>query len=172
MVTYDKNWKTEFFFISGFWSGHPVEVGRDTFTPYTGELGNLRPEGMFMFCFIVLSVFIFCLQSSNLIFFFLSLSLFLAVGCPSLSKFHCDRVHRARLHADRSFYSLVTLQRLATWKLGPKSSIEAFAHKLTVRRRESPFFYVYLEISQVLFYLYFLTNILCFSFRDGNYEGE
>ena len=105
-------------------------------------------------------------------FFSLSLSLFLAVGRPSLSKFHRDRVHRARLHADRSFYSLVTLQRLATWRLGPKSSIEAFAHKLTVRRRESPFFYVYLEISQVLFYLYFLTNILCFSFRDGNYEGE
>ena len=34
------NWKTEFFFVSGFWSGHPVEVGRDTFAPYTGELGN------------------------------------------------------------------------------------------------------------------------------------
>ena len=34
------NWKTEFFFVSGFWSGHPVEVGRDTFAPNTGELGN------------------------------------------------------------------------------------------------------------------------------------
>ena len=55
LVTSDRNWKTEFFFISGFWSGHPVEVGRDTFTPYTGELGNLRPEGML--CFTLLFVF-------------------------------------------------------------------------------------------------------------------
>ena len=51
LVTSDRNWKTEFFFISGFWSGHLVEVGRDTFVPYIGELGNLRPEGMFSFFF-------------------------------------------------------------------------------------------------------------------------
>ena len=72
LVSSDRNWKTEFFFVSGFWSGHPVEVGRDTFAPYTGELGNLRLEGMFMFCFIILSVFVFYLQSPNLIssFFF------------------------------------------------------------------------------------------------------
>ena len=61
LVSSDRNWKTEFFFVSGFWSGHPVEVGRDTFAPYTGELGNLHPEGMFMFCFVVLSVFVFLL---------------------------------------------------------------------------------------------------------------
>ena len=52
LVMSDKNWKTEFFFISGFWSGHPVEVGRDPFALYTRELGNLRPEGMF--CFVLL----------------------------------------------------------------------------------------------------------------------
>ena len=86
-----------------------------------------------------------------------------------MSKFHRDRVHRARLHADRSFHSLVTFQRLATWGLDPKPSIEALAHELTVHRQ---FFYVYLEISQALFDLYFLTNILCFSFGDGNYERE
>ena len=59
--------------------------------------------------------------------------------------------------------------------LGPESSIEALAHELNVCRRESFFFifyFLYLEISQVLFDLYFLTNILYFSFRDGNYEGE
>ena len=46
LVSSDRNWKTEFIFISGFWAGHPVDVGRDTFAPYTGDLGNLRPEGM------------------------------------------------------------------------------------------------------------------------------
>ena len=48
LVTSDRNWKTEFFFVSSFWAGHPVEVGRDPFAPYTGELGNLHPEGMFI----------------------------------------------------------------------------------------------------------------------------
>ena len=55
LVTSDRNWKTKFFFISGFWSGHLVEVGRDTFALYTGELGNLRPKGML--CFTLLFVF-------------------------------------------------------------------------------------------------------------------
>ena len=45
-VTSDRNWKTEFFFISGFWARRPIEVDKDSFPPYTGELGNLRPEGM------------------------------------------------------------------------------------------------------------------------------
>ena len=49
LVTSDRNWKIEFFFISSFWSGHPVKVGKDPFAPYTGELRNLRPEGMFCF---------------------------------------------------------------------------------------------------------------------------
>ena len=65
LVTSDRNWKTEFFFISGVWFGHPVEVGRDPFAPYTGELGNLRPRGMFLFIYYIYiyiySVFIFCL---------------------------------------------------------------------------------------------------------------
>ena len=39
----------EFFFISGFWAENLIEVGRDTFPTYTGELGNLCPEGMFYF---------------------------------------------------------------------------------------------------------------------------
>ena len=48
LVTSDRNWKTEFFFVSGFGAGRPIEVDRDPFPPYTGELGNLRPEGMFV----------------------------------------------------------------------------------------------------------------------------
>ena len=112
MVSSDRNWKTEFFFVSGFWTGHPIEVSRDTFAPYTGELGNLRPKGMFMFCFVVLSVFVFCLQSSNLV-SSSHLKKKKAIRRPSLSKFHHDHVHRARLHADKNFHSLVNLQRLA-----------------------------------------------------------
>ena len=95
----------KFFFVSGFWSGHPVKVGRDPFGPYTGELGNLCLEGIFFFFFnnIVFLSFIYnCLT-------FFSLLSFSAVRRPSLSKFHRDRVHRARLYVDRSFHSLVTL---------------------------------------------------------------
>ena len=55
LVTSDRNWKTEFFFVFGFWSKHLVEVGRDTFVPNTGELSNLHPEAML--CFALLFVF-------------------------------------------------------------------------------------------------------------------
>ena len=58
LVTSDRNWKMEFFFVPSFWSGHLVEVGRDTFAPYTGELGNLHLEGMLCFAFF-LSFFYF-----------------------------------------------------------------------------------------------------------------
>ncbi|XP_075664768.1 uncharacterized protein LOC142634353 [Castanea sativa] len=102
LVTSDRSWKTEFFFVSGFWAGRPADVGRDSFPPYTGDLGNLRPEG---------------------------------VRRPSLSQFYLGRVQKARLHPERDFHSLVTLQRLATWGLGPEPSPEALAHEITVRRR-------------------------------------
>ena len=46
LVTSDRNWKMEFFFLSGFWAGRPIKVDKDPFPPYTGELGNLRPKGM------------------------------------------------------------------------------------------------------------------------------
>ena len=46
LVTSDRNWKMEFFFVSSFWAGRPIEVDRDPFPPYTGELENLRTEGM------------------------------------------------------------------------------------------------------------------------------
>ena len=46
LVSSERNWKTEFFFISGFWVGNPAKVGRDTFALYTRDLGNLRLEGM------------------------------------------------------------------------------------------------------------------------------
>ena len=46
LVTSYRNWKMEFFFVLGFWVGHPIEVDRDPFPPYIGELWNLCPEGM------------------------------------------------------------------------------------------------------------------------------
>ncbi|KAL4603013.1 hypothetical protein ACB092_10G095000 [Castanea dentata] len=101
LVTSYRNWKTEFFFVSSFWAGHPVEVGRDPFAPYIGELRNLRPEG---------------------------------VRLPSLNRFYLERVQKARLHPERDFHSLVTLQRLATWGLGPEPFPEATAHERTVCR--------------------------------------
>nr|POF05607.1 hypothetical protein CFP56_24915 [Quercus suber] len=58
-----------------------------------------------------------------------------SVGRPTLSKLHRDRVHRARLHVDRDFHSLVTLRRLAKWGLDPNPSDIALAHEITVRRR-------------------------------------
>ena len=62
LVTSNRNWKTEVFFVSGFWSRHPVEVSRDPFAPYTGELGNLHPEGMFfLLCFCLCFVLFFVL---------------------------------------------------------------------------------------------------------------
>ena len=68
---------------------------------------------------------------------------------PSLSKFHHDRVHRARLHTDRSFRSLVTLRHLAKWGLGPKPSDEAIAYEVTVHKSKflaKPFFFFYVYI--------------------------
>ena len=46
LASSDRRWKTEYIFVSGFWAGNPVDVGKDPFPPYTGDLGNLRPEGM------------------------------------------------------------------------------------------------------------------------------
>ena len=45
----------KFFFVFGFWSGHPIEVDRDPFPFYTRELRNLRLEDMFFFIILFLS---------------------------------------------------------------------------------------------------------------------
>ena len=46
LPTSDRRWKTKFFFVSRFWARNPIEVGKDPFPPYTGEMGHLRPEDM------------------------------------------------------------------------------------------------------------------------------
>ena len=69
------------------------------------------------------------------IYYFLTFICFLtAIEQPSLSKLHRDRIHRARLHLDRDFHSLVSLRRLAKWGLGPNPSAKALAHEITVRK--------------------------------------
>ena len=62
LASSDKNWKTEFIFVSGFWVGNLVDVGKDPFAPYIGDLGNLRPQGMSLpFTFLSLFHFLFVL---------------------------------------------------------------------------------------------------------------
>ena len=62
LASSDRNWKSKFIFVSGFWAGNPMDVGRDPFAPYSGDLGNLRPEGMSLPFFFFLFYFIlFCI---------------------------------------------------------------------------------------------------------------
>ena len=46
LVSSNRNWKTEFFLCLRFLGWEPDGRYRDTFAPYTGDLRNLRPEGM------------------------------------------------------------------------------------------------------------------------------
>ena len=46
LPTFGREWKKEFFFVSGPWARDPDEVGRDTFSPLVSDWGHLRPEGM------------------------------------------------------------------------------------------------------------------------------
>ena len=108
----------EFFFVSGFWAGHPIEVGRDPFASYTRELGNPRLEGFYFLFFI----FYFFLNIYIFVYNHLTLFFLIAVRRLSLSRFYLERIQRACLYADTSFHSLVTLHCLTTWRLRPKPS--------------------------------------------------
>ena len=101
----------------------------------------------------------------SIFFVFVYPPLFLAIGRPSLSRFYLECVQQARQFADRSFHSLVTLQHLATWGLGPEMSVETLAHEFTTRRRKlfTLIFFSYLfEPSYNIFFLY----------RDSNYKRK
>ena len=66
------------------------------------------------------------------------------------------------------FRSLVSLQRLTTWGLGPEPSAEALAHEITTRRRE---LFIYLLLLLFFICIYFF-EIDVFPFRNGDDEGE
>ena len=124
-----------------------MDVGRDPFAPYSGDLRNLRPKGTslpfllslhffsLLFVFFFLYIFIYI----NIFFKLSSVTCFTGIKRPSLSNFHRGRVHRARLHVERDFHSLVTLRCLAKWGLGPEPSDKAIAHEVIVRRSKFSF---------------------------------
>ena len=82
---------------------------------------------------------------------------------PHLNRFYVERIQKARLYTDRTFHFLVSLQRLATWGLGPEPSVEALAHEITTRRHE-------LLLLLLLFLIIFEIDV--FPFRNGNDERE
>ena len=96
---FDRKWKTEFFFVFEFRAGNPVEVGRDPFPPYTGEMGNLRVESMSLFDYLFNFFCCTCLtfsssssasSSSSSSFIFIFYFFLTTVRQPALSKFHLD----------------------------------------------------------------------------------
>ena len=80
-----------------------------------------------------------------------------------MDRFYVERIQKARLYIDRTFHSLVSLQHLAAWGLGPIPSAEALAHEITTHRRELLLF---------VYYFFFIFEIDAFPFRNGDDEGK
>ena len=59
LASSNRNWKTEFIFVSIFWAGNPVDVGNDPYAPYSRDLRNLRPESTSLPFFSSLSFILF-----------------------------------------------------------------------------------------------------------------
>ena len=78
----------------------------------------------FLFSFIILLTF------SRLTFLFIDA----AVARPHLEKFYLDRIDRVRAFPRRSFQSLVTLGRLAVWRLGLVPTAENLGHEETTHQ--------------------------------------
>ena len=114
----------------GFGQETLLKLEGTLFPPYTDEMSHLCPEGMSFPTPCITSLYHIYLP------FFFFFFFFLAMRRPSLSKFSLDRVQQACSFADRTFHSLVTICRLASWGLGPEPTEEALAHKLTTRRRK------------------------------------
>ena len=83
-----------------------------------------------------------------------------------MDRFYVERIQKARLYIDRMFHSLVSLQRLAAWGLGPIPSDKALAHEITIRRRELFLFFIFIII------IFSIFEIDVFPFRNGDDEGE
>ena len=98
---------------------------------------------------------------------FLRPSFVSGVRRPHLDRFYIERIQKARLYTDKAFHSLVSLQRLATWGLGPIPSAEALAHEITTRRRKLflfviplPFFVYFIYIYIYIFFFLKLSSFL------------
>ena len=65
LASSDRNWKKGFIFVSSFWLGNPVDVGKDPFAPYSGDLVDLRPEGTSLPFFFFLCLSFYFLFVSN-----------------------------------------------------------------------------------------------------------
>ena len=76
-----------------------------------------------------------------------------------MNRFYVECIQKARLYTDRTFHSLVSLQRLATWGLGPEPSAETLAHEITTRRRELLFSFLLLLI---YIYIFFFLKLKSF----------
>ena len=71
-----------------------------------------------------------------------------------MDRFYIERIQKARLYTDRTFHSLVSLQRLATWGLGPIPSVQALAHEITTRRHKLFSFVIPLPFLFIYYYIY------------------
>ena len=107
------------------------------------------------------------------------LSFVLGARRPHLDRFYIKCIQKARLYTDRTFHLLVSLQRLATWGLGPIPSAEALAHEITTRRHKLflfviplPFFVYYYYIYIYIYFFFFLKKTVVFPFTNGDDEGE
>ena len=80
----------------------------------------------------------------------------------------------ARLYTNRTFHSLVSLQRLTAWGLGPEPSTESLAHEITTRRRKLFLFFIIIFCIYIYIYIYILFFFLIdvFPFRNGDDEGK
>ena len=91
---------------------------------------------------------------------------------PHLDRFYIERIQKAHLYTDRTFHSLVSLQRLATWGLGPIPSAEALAHEITTRRRKLFLFVIPLLFFFIIIIYIFIFKTDVFPFTNGDDEGE
>ena len=142
----DRLWKKELFIIFGNWARGPTDVDNPPFPPFTSPLGCLHPEGMLPFHFIL---FLFtCFLSFNR----LTLSFGdAAVVRPCLEKVYLDWIDEVRTFPGRTFHDLVTLNRLATWGLGPLPTVENLSHEETTHRSK----YRPLHFISFLFFFFF-----------------
>ena len=66
LPSFDRNWKTKFIVVSGFWVGNLMDIGRDPFAPYSRDIGNLHLEGTSLPCFFFLFLLFYFVFVSNL----------------------------------------------------------------------------------------------------------